>query len=446
MTENNQTLNGRLYDLLLAIRSDGLIVSSTILFTFSMVGNLANYLFQFFMSRHLTPTDYGTLNALLSLMVIVSIPGGVITMVVANYVSRYKAMEEHGKITSLFSGTLKQVAFLGLALFLVFALFSKIISEFLNISSTGLVLVVSLIAATSLCLTVNFGMLQGLQRFTAFGITGSLGSVLRLLFGITLIYVGLNVAGALWAGVLANMAIIILTFFLLRYLFEFNQSAEPKDNKTREIISYGLPVAISLLCYTTLTNLDVVLVKHYFDGATAGQYAAASILAKVILYLPGAIVMALFPKISEMHVLEKDSLGLLLKAMVLTMILSGFMVLLYLLYPSIVVLLFGHQFDEAIPLIGLFGLAMLPFALLSIVINFHLARRDTGFIYLLGSSTVLQIALIVLFHSTLRQVLAIILANGAGLVLLSIAFILWQKARVRKNLVMARGGEALSER
>src|SRR3990172_2224128 len=290
MTENIRTFNNRISDLLLAVRSDGLIVSSAILFAFSMVGNLANYFFQFFMSRHLTPSDYGTLNALLSLMVVISIPGGAITMVVANYVSRYKAREEYGKITSFVSGSLKQVTVFGIVLFLMFALLSKAISDFLRIPSIGLVLIVSLMVATSLCLTVNFGVLQGLQKFNAFGITGIL------------------------AGVFANLIIIIMTFFLLRYLFEYGQEAQG-ENKTKEVVYYGFPVAISLFCYTVLTNLDVVLVKHYFDGHTAGQYAAASILAKIILYLPGAIVLALFPKISEMHVLERDSRGLLLKAL-----------------------------------------------------------------------------------------------------------------------------------
>jgi O-antigen/teichoic acid export membrane protein len=427
MTEDIRTLNNKFYDLLLAIRSDGLIVSSAVLFGFSMVGNLANYFFQFFMSRHLSPSDYGTLNALLSLLVVVSIPGAAITMVVANYVSRYKAMEEYGKISSFFSGSLKRVTFLGLVLFLVFALFSKVISDFLRIPSIGLVLIVSLIFMTSLCLTVNLGMLQGLQKFSAFGITGSLSGILRLAFGILLIYVGLSVAGALWAGAMANLIIIVMTFFLLRYLFEYGQD-HPVENRSQEVLYYGFPVAISLFCYTALTNLDVVLVKHYFDGPIAGQYAAASILAKIILYLPGAIVMALFPKISEMHVLDRDSKGLLMKALGLTAILSGFTVGLYLLYPPVVVLLFGQKFNEAIPLIGLFGLAMFPFALISIMINFYLAKRDTGFIYLLAGGTILQIVLITFFHRSLQQILVIMLSNGTGLLLLSLLLIKRRKA------------------
>jgi len=426
--------NNRFYDLLLAIRSDGLIVSSAVLFSFSMVGNLANYFFQFFMSRHLTPSDYGTLNALLSLLVIISIPGGAITLVVAHYVSRYKAREEYSKISSFFSGSLRRVTLLGIVLFVLFALFSKMISDFLRIPSVSLVLIVSLILVTSLCLTVNFGMLQGLQKFSAFGITGSLAGVLRLVFGILLIYVGFSVAGALWAGVLANLAIIIMTFFLLRYLFEYGQVA-PVKGRSQEVVSYGFPVAISLFCYTALTNLDVVLVKHYFDGSTAGQYAAASILAKVILYLPGAIVLALFPKISEMHVLERDSTGLLVKALGLTAILSGFAVGIYLFYPSVVLLFFGQKFTEAVPLIGLFGLAMLPFALISIVINFYLARRDIGFIYLLAGSTGLQVVLITLFHQSLQQILTIMLVNGTGLLLLSLLLIGRQSATKAEDLV-----------
>lgn len=67
---------------------------------------------------------------------------------------------------------------------------------------------------------------------------------------------------------------------------------------------------------------------------------------------------------------------------------------------------------EAAPLLGLYGIAMLPMGLLLILINYNLARTNVKFIKYLFLFTCLQICLIVLFHQTLTQILWIIFACG----------------------------------
>ena len=79
---------------------------------------------------------------------------------------------------------------------------------------------------------------------------------------------------------------------------------------------------ILILCATVafaaMTQLDMVLVKKYFSPEKAGQYAAAAVLGKTILYLPGGLVLALFPLVAKKQALRSDPTGLLLQSLAAT--------------------------------------------------------------------------------------------------------------------------------
>ena len=136
-----------------------------------------------------------------------------------------------------------------------------------------------------------------------------------------------------------------------------------------------------LLCFAMLTNIDLVLVKHFFGSSQAGHYAAASIVARIILFLPGAIAMVMFPKTSELYALSKESRPVLKKSLLYTAVLSGGVLLLYLTIPSLIVkFFFGSEYILTIPLIGIFGLAMFFFSLTNILFFYQLSVHQLRFL------------------------------------------------------------------
>ena len=143
-----------------------------------MVGNVANYFFQFYMARNLSTEDFGILNTLLSLMMILTVPTGTILMVLAKYSSHYKALNDMAQVRALFLYTLRKVflySSLGLVLFL---LLSEYLSSFLKVPSLVPIIILGFTLFFSLLLPVNLGVLQGLQKFWSFGIGFGLGGVL----------------------------------------------------------------------------------------------------------------------------------------------------------------------------------------------------------------------------------------------------------------------------
>lgn len=71
------------------------------------------------------------------------------------------------------------------------------------------------------------------------------------------------------------------------------------------------------------TSADVVIVRHFFSPFDAGLYTAASILGRIVLFLPMAVSLVLFPKFVHNWTLGDSSRGLLYRGLGLTALLSG---------------------------------------------------------------------------------------------------------------------------
>jgi O-antigen/teichoic acid export membrane protein len=195
-----------------------------------------------------------------------------------------------------------------------------------------------------------------------------------------------------------------------------------------EIIKYSLPVLGVTIIFSILTQADMVLVKHYFLAQQAGLYASAAVLGRAILYLPAAIIIALFPMVTELHSLNKDASHILKKGLVYTALLAGGGVLLFWIMPEFLLgFLFGQRYLAAAPLLGIFGLAMFPMAMLGILISFNLARNQVKLIYPLLVGAIIQITLIHFYHQTLNQVLWIIVGMGTLLFITNLGMILRDK-------------------
>ena len=405
-----------------------LIKTGIYLFIASLAGNVSAYFFQFYMSRKLSVADFGMLNSLLSLSAIISVPAGTVLVVMARYVSKFNALRAIGKIKYLFYNAYIKLLLAGMLGVGIFVSLSGYLCDYLNINTRFPLILIGISLLISLLLPINMGILQGLQKFGYLGLSGILSGVLRLACGVLLISRGLGVNGAIVAGIIPSLVMLFITFYPIRFLFN---KAVHNDNEryTKEILLYSLPVTLSALCFTGLFNIDLVLVKHFFSPEDAGNYAAVAILGRSIFYLPGAIILAMFPMVSESHTLNKDTYGLLNKALLFTLLLSGVGLVLFFVFPSqLMGLLMGKKFIATAPLLRVFGLAMLPFALLNIVINFNLAKHSTKFVYTLVFGCLLEVFLMYLYHNTLMHVLYIMGGSGTLLFLINFFLIIREKS------------------
>lgn len=387
------------------VKNDTLLRDSAVIFAASMIVNVLNYVFQLYIGRALGPADYGVFAAVSSLLYIVSVPSAAISTSVTKFVARFFGRKETGKIKFLFFRGMKKTLMLGVVGFLVICLVSAPISSFLNIVPVSPVIILGLIFFVSIVSPVPSGTLSGIQRFRELGAVHVGSALIKLALGVALVWAGLGVDGALLAVFLGSAAGFGLSVIFIRDILKADGVRFDKNG----IMSYSFPVFFSLLLINVMGNIDVVLVKHYFPEAAAGHYAAAALLAKIVFFASGAVTGVMFAKVAESDASSVKTRKMLYDSMLYVGAISFAAVVVYFVAPYFVVsMLFGAGYSEAVPLVGLFGLAMGFFALTSVLVNYNLAVRKTKFMYMLALAALVEIAMIALFHDSLLTVVKII--------------------------------------
>ncbi|MBI1870769.1 MAG: oligosaccharide flippase family protein [Chlamydiae bacterium] len=415
------------------VKSEKFFKSGSILFFSTSIGNLAAYFYQFAMSRLMRPEDFGTLNSLLSLFAIETVPVTVIGMVIIKYVSGFYARQEMGKLKLFLVNSFRNLSLLGFFLAMLVFMTRSYVAHFLKLNTVTPLWILALMISVSFVIPVGGALLQGLQLFGRFGGAMISTGLLRLALGVFLVWLGWGVNGGLWANFLASFALAIFFYQPLRKILEASFTKKIEKH-TREILLFSLPVTLALLGSSGLINLDLILVKHFFSPSLAGQYAAAVILGRSIFYFPGALSMAMYPMINEAEALQKDSFHILKKCLIWTAFLSGSGLVLFMIVPDFLIkTLFGAQYTEASHLLPLYALAMLPLALSNIFIQFNLALRKYGFIYTIFGACVLEWGLMALFHQSLDEVLIIL--NVVEWALVMTLFVMGFRKRGVQNLL-----------
>ncbi len=394
----------------LGIRQAGFLFAATSL------SSALNYLVHFAASRMLGPVEYGVFASLNSFYLLIFTPLGILTLVTAYFLAQFQARGETYRTRSLLTDILKWVSLLGVILAVLIALVSPFLATFLQIPSSSPILMVAIAVLVGSLMAVLIGALQGLQKFLAFGFIAIVGGFLRLSFAVGLITLGLGASGAIAALFISGLVTITLSLIVLAPLLRRTSSAQHSDHglTLREVIAYAGLVLIGTTCLAALTNLDVMIIKHYFPPAEAGQYAAASVLAKIILFFPGAITAVLFPKATERFTLQQDSSKIARLAAAAVGGLCGALAVVYFLIPDLLMrLLFGQGYENAVPLVGAFGVTMALYALVTLQMNYYLAIHKTRYIVFLAGSTILLAIALVLFHNSLLEVIIIQLINAA---------------------------------
>ena len=407
-------------------KNDKLLKHSLVMFISGLLTGFLNYVFQLYMGRALGPVDYGTLDVLFSIFYVLVAPSGTIQTIITKFVSDYKAQDEYGKVRKLISYSFKRILIYGSIFLVVYIILSSYIAEFLNISRVSLVMLMGVVLLLSFMTPVMNGVLAGLQKFNWLAASGVVLTFTKLVSGVLLVMFGFGVYGAVNALNIAAVFGLLLPLIPIWFLFEH----EKKEIDGVKIFKYGFGALIITTMLMLLTNIDMVLVKHYFSSLESGYYAAASMLAKIIWFASGALIAVMFPKISSMFAKGEDTSSLLKNTMFYTSLVSGSIIAIYFIAPNFVVhLLFGEQYKIA-GLIGLFALGLGLFALNNVLVMYNLATNKFKCAYVLLSFLLMEILLIIFVHNSLIEVIKIVVVVN---VLLFVSLLLYNRKELGFN-------------
>ncbi|MEA5088913.1 polysaccharide biosynthesis protein [Solidesulfovibrio sp.] len=403
-------------------------------------GNLFNYLFQLVVGRNMSPADFGGFNALNSTMVIFAAPLAIVPLVMARFTARF-AIADMGLVRSLLSRAGLCATLLAVVAYGIGAACLPLLQSFLHIDAATPVLLMLGVMAGSFVLPVPWGMLQGLQRFTGYGVAGASNALFRLL-GALLFVMALSwgINGALLSSLAGIVAAIAVNCVFLRDVFPLRGSPLPKG-LLKEVGTYSVGMLVSSVIVMILGNLDLVLVRHYCDAEGAGLYATAAILGRIAFYLPSVLMSVLFTEAATAKESGRNDLSSLWMSMGLTALLGGGFALFCLVASSFVVkILFGASYTAAGPLLTVISAAMALLAVANILFVYFQARSEFGFVWFQVAGVGLFLGLVAVYHDTPMTVAWLLFSGIAVMLLGSLGWLLLRVRARNENKEVSHAG------
>lgn len=355
----------------------------------TLVGNGSAYLLSMISARILNQADFGALGALLGLLVIIATLGISTQALTARRVSTATGanrsdIEGQAIRLSVFVGAAIIAGALVVAwpISIIFAI--PVVAVITGISSLAFVVVGS----------ASMGIAQGREEhiklsiaFIANGVGRAIGGIVGVvvLQSVTGVGIGILIGCAVGAGI-SYMLICPGTF-----------SSKLRDGIG---IEFG-HVAHALIVLFTLTNIDVLLARIFLTEDLSGEYSVGVLLAKIAFFLPNAIIIVLFPKMSA-----GDSSRTVYVATGLTALLGLVITLVSIFAGDLVIgILGGSQYKNLGSEAWLFALEGSAFALVQVLLYARLAAQDRRAVLAVwGALAVLVTVVAVWRHDTVAEI------------------------------------------
>ncbi|HEY5531791.1 MAG TPA: oligosaccharide flippase family protein [Candidatus Anoxymicrobiaceae bacterium] len=399
------------------------------------LAGVLNYVFSIIMTRMLGEAGaFASFNSLNSIFLIVSMGAVSFQTVITKYVAEYEITEEPHKTKALVEAFSRWLVILAVAVLAVSIAVAWPLGRLLKLDSPVFVIIMGTSLAVTLYLTLPYGLLQGQQRFIGLGTASIASAVLRIVAGVVLVELGLGVYGALGAATVAG--VIVATAIIYYYRDFLRGKAEKiEDFHPAKALWTLIPVAVGVFLVIFMTQIDVVLVKALKTGAQADLYSYAALAGKAVLFFPAGITLVMFPRVSQLRATGRSTRRVLWLSMAACLLLEGAVVGFYWLFPDFTASFFagkhGKQIAQAqykgifgLQFVVLFGIVMAVFALVNVLVYYHLALDRRAFIGLLLAGAVAEIAGIVAYHKTLPDILLVMLIVGVALLAANLALAL----------------------
>lgn len=384
-----------------------LISGSLIVFFGFLSGNFFNFIFNVFMSRNLSVSDYGTLASLASIILFCALAADSFVPTLVHFVSTYLVMDDLGKVSSLFWKMTKLGSIIGAIILMIFVVFSKTIANFFNIGNQNLVILVGLTVFLIYVSIINRAILQAKLAFKFLSFVNIFSSILKLLIGIGLVFLGFGLYGAVFAFFLASVIPYFIMFIPIRDLIVKVDGAS--HIKIGSILSYGGPATIALLSQNLFLTTDIILVKHFLPAKEAGIYAGLSLLGRIIYFFSSPVVTVMFPIIVRKHTKNEKYTHLFKTSVGLIFISSIILTIFYYFFPefSIRILLKREEYLVLKPILWFFGIYITIFSVVSVFTNFFLSIKKTKIFIPILFFAIAQFILLWFFHTSFVIIISI---------------------------------------
>jgi O-antigen/teichoic acid export membrane protein len=385
-----------------------LIYGSAIVVFGNLLANFFNFLYNLFMSRNLSVSDYGTLASIVSIIGLPTLVSSAITPMVIKFAGEYFAKNNIPFLKGFYLKINKFYILIALFITIVLFIFVVPFGQFLHIQNIHILYITICIIFFAFMAGINGAFLQAKLAFGFQVIVSLVISISKLVIGAFLVFAGYTVPGATFSILLSGILGYIVSFIPLR-VFIFDKKIVTPKIETTSLFSYGVPSALTSLGLTSFITADMILVKHFFDPVQAGLYAGLALVARVIFYISGPIGTVMFPVIIQKHSRNESFVNTFRLSVFFVLAPSIILTIIYYFFPQFVILFFlkKQEYLTVQPLLWLFGAYIGLYALMYILTTFYLSIKKTKVYIPVLSGALAQIVGISLFHENFLQIITV---------------------------------------
>lgn len=384
--------------------------------------------------------DYGSLAALISYYLILSVAGQAMQVATARD-SVLGRLGTGPELVATLRGWTRSLLLLTAVVAVVSILLRAPIAHAVGVDQQWAAAVGLPAGVLWMLLSILRGALQGVGDYRAVGVSliGEQGS--RLVLGGTLAAVGLGVTGAYLGTPLSLAAMCLYAWVDLRKRLAVPAGADDAaalalppagvPGLRDHVVRAWAPIA-GLSLVAILQNIDIIAAKHRFSTDVASSYGATAVAAKVLVWIAIGAGFYLVPETSRRHAEGEDTRPVLLRALAIVLACA---------VPVLAIFAFGGRLllkaafgadrllavDALLPL----GVAFTLLALTYLAIQYLLALRRTWFL--------VPLAAVAIAEPTLLLTVAPSNPDGFAAVVLAIQAV---AAAVALTLAFVQGGRA----
>jgi len=311
----------------------------------------------------------------------------------------------------------------GVAMMLFLGLGSPLLQKFFNTVSFWPFVILAVGMPMYMSQAVDRGVLQGQTRFGLLAISYQAEMWVRFVVAISLVLLGFAVNGAV-AGL--TLSFIATWMVASRARIGLPKEGSLTQKERQDTIAFVVPASAALLAQILINNSDILIVKHFFPSAAAGQYAALALIGRVVFFATWSVVTTLFPIVAQKHQLGEPHHHLLFVSLGIVAVISTAFVLLTLIAPVFIAqVLFGSAYVSIAPLLAAYAIATALYSMANVVINYRLSIGSSGGSAMAVAAGVAQVIGLWVFHSTLQEVVYVQIYIMAVLVVALLVWDLW---------------------
>ena len=381
----------------------------------TVVSALLGLSYSVFAGRMLGPFGYADFAAGVSVFMIGRVGLAPVHGTVTRFTALLASRNEGAEIHTLWATSSRKAAYVGLALLVLSVLTVKPLAAFIKFSSPFPLFLALCAVYLDVVLGISRGALRGLGRFSAYSISQVCEAVARLSVGVILIAVFGGATAGLTAFAIALAVTLVVAFIQVGPI----RHGGTRQLDWNEVNNYIYKMTAFMLLSAGLQNLNILIVRSYFESSEVGVYAAAFTLSRSVGVLAIPFATLLLPMLTMMSDGGIPAGTKIVKACSSLVLMTSVPLIVFLLWSDVIVVkLFGPDFASGAPLVVPLTVAQLGWSLTHLL---GLAGAATGkfrFLAIYVPGLAIQLLCFYIWHDSLETITTILLITQFLILLL----------------------------